>query len=69
MNWISVEDELPPCDGEYITYLENGLKHEKRIYMYTYFQNSWLSINGSVFPDMPKPTHWMPLPEPPANKQ
>ncbi len=54
MDWISVEDRLPGVDGNYLTW-DPEFDCEVAV-----FCGRWL------LPDIcPKPTHWMPLPEPP----
>lgn len=66
--WVKAKDRLPDEDGEFIAYLKRPVKHGKRIVMYTFFHGQWVSIEGSVWPDMPRPSHWMPKPNPPSNK-
>tara|TARA_Y100000310_G_scaffold29002_1_gene27563 strand:+ start:931 stop:1323 length:393 start_codon:yes stop_codon:yes gene_type:complete len=59
--WISVDDRLPDSHGRYLTSTEKAFVKE------TYFcQNEkgkalWTKDYGKV-----RPTHWMPLPEPPT---
>ena len=66
--WVSVEDRLPKTgekvlginsDGEFFlaTYIEHKISPSARGYN-TWASNMW---NG-------KPTHWMPLPQPPKMK-
>jgi len=59
--WIKVEDEpQPKCN--HLVLLEDGEVHGAR----TTGVDGCVLVIGSYFSfDMPKVTHWMPLPEPP----
>ena len=63
--WIRVDDEKP--SGICLVYLsEPSLRSQFHVAIYR--EN--VSIIGGHFAfDMPAPTHWMPLPEPPKCKQ
>ena len=56
--WISVEDQAPPRNGEYLTY--NPYSIYCCIQVNCFYRPKWESSNGYV-------THWMPLPEPPED--
>ena len=64
MEWISVEDRLPDNDGICIAFpTQTGNSYPVR-----YFRtNEWLTLQGNTVWNK-KPTHWMPLPEPPEVK-
>ena len=58
--WISVKDRLPEKEGRYLIY--DGDRVDAADYIY----NSgpiWLDTAEGYYNY--KPTHWMPLPEPP----
>lgn len=57
--WISVEDRLPDHDGKYLIY--DG--REVTVAIYTKIGRLWNDDVEEYFDY--KPTHWMPLPEPP----
>ncbi|HGA3038671.1 TPA: DUF551 domain-containing protein [Serratia marcescens] len=67
--WIKCEDRLPVDDGrssEYLVYeiLNNRVQHD--------YWNSWCDVDREVMPPTwdrfgNYVTHWMPLPEPPAD--
>ena len=62
--WISVEDRLP--EGNCLVYLE---KKESFHRIHTACYGGSVTIIAGRFDfDMPKVTHWMPLPEPPCNE-
>lgn len=63
--WISVEKRLPEEMEEVLVYLDRSYKRGRRIAFSCIYDGKWNHINGSVWPDMPKPTHWQPIPEPP----
>ena len=60
MEWISVEDELPPL-GEWTLVMPKNLKYVEKAKMTT--PNTW----HSAFTQLQGITHWMPLPEPPKD--
>lgn len=59
--WISVEDRQP--EGMCLVFLEEERAHS-RIHA-AKFKGSLAIVGGHFAFDMPKITHWMPLPEPP----
>ncbi len=68
MIWKRVEDELPPIDQEVLT-LWDGFNHAynkpARYFVIAGLceDGTWMDGEGN---DVNEPTHWMPLPEPPA---
>ncbi len=54
--WVNVKHRLPEKDGQYWTYSpdEKYIKHH--VYIYNAYHKTF---------NCSKPTHWMPLPEPP----
>lgn len=61
MGWISVEDEAPK--GKCLVLLEEVALHNV---MHTaIFEENFQVVGGYFAWDMPKVTHWQPLPEPP----
>lgn len=59
--WISVEDRLP--EGQCLVWLEKKASFNQ---MHTaYYGGNVTIIAGHFGFDMPKVTHWQPLPEPP----
>ena len=62
MEWISVED-VPISDGDWLVLVEDGKMHVAHI-------RENLSVVGGYFSfDMPKITHYHPLPEPPERRE
>lgn len=66
--WISVNDRLPDDFHKVLVYIDKPLKYGQRIFFSNLCQGEWNNINGSSWPDMPKVTHWMPLPVPPNSE-
>lgn len=66
--WISVEDRLPEDIDKVLVYLDGPYDHGRRVAISYCHEGQWLSIEGGSWPDMPKPTHWQPLPQPPKNE-
>lgn len=63
MEWISVEDEKPKADGNYLVFINK----RGGIYEVAWFDHeiSYFWIAGAFASYI---THWMPLPEPPKEK-
>jgi hypothetical protein len=63
MEWISVEDRLPEDGVDVLVYVENN-------FIFT-ASHQYVTGGGDYWHEFPpsdivfKPTHWMPLPEPP----
>lgn len=57
MKWISVKERLPRTDGSYLVYLQT-----------TVYSQCFVTTFDSFMMQFPvnNITHWMPLPEPPA---
>jgi len=63
--WISINDELP--EGDCLVYLEPDGHGTARMHTASYHPN--LTTIGNHFSfDMPKVTHWRPLPPCPTTK-
>jgi hypothetical protein len=56
--------EKAPKDGQFLVYLPN--EHRQIQVMYRNSGSRFAVIGGAFAFDLTKPTHWMPLPEPPA---
>lgn len=71
-NWISVRDRLPNDDKKYLCRYGFEKSEKKSRLMFTgslyYFTNDrnphWQHVGAGLFV-----THWMPLPEPPIEKE
>jgi hypothetical protein len=72
--WVSVEERLPEEDGRYLVVLRKRKDGEETVetrimrfldsaWKYPHFVPEWL--NNEIIQVV---THWMPLPEPPAQK-
>lgn len=61
MEWINVKDKLPSEEGRYIVNL-NGYVLEATFYSDL---KIWGDNEVTTYSDV---THWMPLPNPPANE-
>jgi len=63
--WISVDDRMPGIDQEVLTF---GIVAEQWGYFpeTTLVCENALTIEGWLTSSRYKPTHWMPLPEPPS---
>jgi len=59
--WVSVDDGLPECDGNYLVLLNGGNIIEQLTT--SYFRAEYKSFDASFT------THWQPLPSPPKPKQ
>lgn len=57
-HWISVEDKLPPKDGQHVATINKVGVQDVRHYSH----GKWYSNFGNEYDDI---THWMPLPEVP----
>jgi hypothetical protein len=65
--WISVEDIPLPDSGDCLVYLEGrlGREDERRYHVANCHENVTVVGNHFIL-DMPKVTHWRPLPSPPV---
>ncbi len=64
MKWISVKDELPSTDEEFLVYVfREGWGTYQTISDYDVRSGTW-AIGSFEF----EVTHWMPLPEPPEGE-
>ena len=62
MKWISVKDNLPNNEGDYLCYVKgHGIRIRRFSEWITGSRKRWW-VNAS---ETTKVTHWMPLPEPP----
>jgi len=59
--WVSVDDGLPECDGNYLVLLNGGNIIEQLTT--SYFRAEYKSFDASFT------THWQPIPSPPKPKQ
>ena len=58
MEWISVNESIPEsADNSVLVHFENG--GIETVHIQDMFTSGWYLHND------PKPTHWMPLPNPP----
>lgn len=68
--WIKVKDKLPPekpFNSVYIVTMFSHLKHRKFVEPLHYIGGQWLTMHEEEQLDPEyEVTHWMPLPEPPA---
>lgn len=62
--WISVKDEKP--NGACLVLLEEMTLHN--IMHTAVFENDFQVVGGRFVWDMPRVTHWMPLPSPPEGE-
>lgn len=72
MEWISVEERLPPVAGERVLVCSVP-GTENAFVAFRLLGGEWHRYIGegylcSVHPKIEVPTHWMPLPEPPKDK-
>ena len=63
MEWINVVDRKPDI-GQEVLCIDQFKNYEAAIYTSGYFktQTPFLAVTSGEF----RPTHWMPLPEPPS---
>jgi hypothetical protein len=69
--WISVKKRLPAADDSYALVVDDysdvrgGQRHELAMWSTRVFSDApaWITRGGD---EVPRVTHWMPLPEPPA---
>ena len=64
MNWISVKDKLPEPDTRILCSFNDGEIDICRFMHDGYWQRDYPEYTPPEFRDIP--THWMPLPDPPA---
>lgn len=71
MEWIDVEDRLPPQDA-YVLVAQLNTDRKRSYYMYTVYtarrySHSWFDgkDDEEVKPREGRITHWMPIPDPP----
>lgn len=57
--WISVKDRLPESEGDYLCAFDDGYVSSAE----------WIDGEWDLWVDSGKVTHWMPLPEPPAQDE
>ena len=62
MKWISVKERLPESSKNVLAYKSYGQGYM----VASYFDGKWFPPDGIQFPVI---THWMPLPEPPKEKE
>jgi len=60
--WISVEERLPERNEPVLVVDESGVN----VGSYSPMLDDWWSLQGDRMAPGPQVTHWMPLPEPPA---
>ena len=63
--WISVEERLPEYTGEVIIVIVDSLGLLRVKWAYYNNENRNFSLQSGL---LIKPTHWMPLPEPPEEQ-
>lgn len=67
-SWISVENRLPKeKDGRVLVFHPDDFRTKINVAQYSEYSDMWYI--GDMYAVSPtKPTHWMPLPEPPEVK-
>ena len=66
--WISVEDRLPEANIYCLVFLPEGhLYTGIHVAYYSDKRNMWVDLDATYLFD--HPTHWMPLPTPPTEKE
>jgi hypothetical protein len=66
--WISVEDRLPEDNIKYLVFLPEGHLYQGiHVAHYSDKHNMWVDLDRTYLFD--HPTHWMPLPAPPTEKE
>ena len=67
--WISVKDRLPEYNIKCLVYIPQPGYYPKIIVAYySSTKNIWIGTEGSIYYNH-RPTHWMPLPSPPTEKE
>ena len=67
--WISVKDRLPEYNTKCLVYIPESFYYPKIIVAYySSTKNIWIGAEGSIYYNH-RPTHWMPLPSPPTEKE
>lgn len=63
--WISVENQLPKeKDGRVLVFYPDLFREKVKVAQYSEYSDVWY-IGDMCAVSPTKPTHWMPLPEPP----
>lgn len=63
-DWISVKDRLPERADDYLVYFDDGFITTTS---YTADENG--EMDWELWAGSGEPTHWMPLPEPPKERE
>lgn len=69
MNWISVKDRLPLCNGRYLVHRPHYYKNGSGLVTMCYFDGSDDRVNFERVLSEGDIDYWMPLPEPPEEKE
>lgn len=74
--WIPCSERMPETDGPYLVVNKAtgwiGVYNFSRVKNFPYFgpqENAWWRLDDDWYPQSCNVTHWMPLPEPPEEKQ
>lgn len=65
-NWISVKDRLPRDGEDVLAYMRGGLSLLTFISLQDPKGGVWMELGMEL---IGAPTHWMPLPDPPKEKE
>lgn len=69
MKWISAKDEMPERYIDVLGYFPNGTEEGKKVAMAYANSDSVQSASNTSTAYCFIATHWMPLPEPPKEKE